>query len=378
MNHYDAIVLGCGGVGSAALYHLAGRRLKTLGIEQFGIAHDRGSSHGQTRMIRKAYFEHPDYVPLVQRSYELWEDLDYSSGVTLFREVGLVEVGRAEGEVIRGVRESARRHDLRIDNLTADEARRRFPTLHVPDGYEAVYEPDAGYLFVEDCVRMHLRMAVNRGAQLHTGETVRAWRAEGSGVVVETDRDRYAADRLVITAGPWAPQILAELGIRFEIRRKPLYWFRTVGDQSRAAWQPAFLYDLPEGCFYSLPQVDDAGLKVAEHTGGSPVEDPLLVDRAFDAADCARVAEFVRRYVRHATPDCTRHTVCMYTMTPDAHFIVDRHPQHPQVVFAAGLSGHGFKFTPVLGEILAEMAACGGAHPAVGFLSARRESLWPV
>ena len=379
MQHFDVIVLGLGGVGSAALFHLAGRGAHALGIEQFAIAHDRGSSHGQTRMIRQAYFEHPDYVPLVQRAFDLWRELESEAGKTLYHEVGLVEVGHAGGEVIRGVRASARRHALPIENLSAAEVQRRFPGLRVPDDCEAVFESRAGYLLVERCVAAHARLAERRGATIHAGETVRAWRAEGTGVVVETDRDAYAADRLIVAAGAWSAELLADLGVPFEVRRKPLYWFRTTSDVYRADHGgPAFFYELPQGCYYSLPQIDDVGLKVAEHTGGRVVTDPRHVNRDVDADDLARVAAFVEAYLPDATTDCVDHAVCMYTMTPDEHFVVDFHPGCPQVAFAAGLSGHGFKFTCVLGESLADMALCGTAHRALRFLAVDRETLGRV
>ncbi len=379
MKHYEAIVLGVGGVGSAAIYHLAQRGVRTLGIERFDLAHDRGSSHGQTRLIRQTYFEHPDYVPLVQRAFAGWRDLEQAVGERLYHEVGLVQIGLPDGEVIRGVRKSARMHNLSIENLSAHDTQRRFPGLYVPEHYEAVYETRAGYLLVERCVLAHANEAVRLGAELHTGETVRCWRADGAGVVVETDRDTYATDNLIVTAGPWAAELLADLGVPLEVRRKPLYWFRPHSDTYRAERGfPGYLYDLPEGCFYGFPQIDDAGIKVAEHSGGRIVPDPLAVDRDVDVQDQARVASFVERYLVQASTECLAHAVCMYTMSPDGHFLVDRHPQFPQVAVAAGLSGHGFKFAGVLGEELARLACEGTVDAKAKFLGLGRESLRPV
>jgi sarcosine oxidase len=381
MERFDVIVLGVGGVGSAALYHLAGRGLRVLGIEQFEIAHARGSSHGETRLIRQAYFEHPDYVPLLARAFAGWRALEAASDESLYHEVGLVQIGRAGGAVIRGVRASATEHQLQIENLTARETEVRFPGLRVSDDCEAVYESRAGYLLVERCVAAHARVAMERGAVLHTGETVRNWRVPGKGdaaegVVVETDRATYAADRLIVTAGPWAGGLLADLGIRLEVRRKPLFWFRTRSGAYRAERGfPGFLYELPEGCFYGFPQIDDASIKVAEHTGGQTVSDPLAVNRELDPGDLVRVSTFVGQHLTSATTECVQHVVCMYTMSPDEHFILDRHPRFPQVAFAAGLSGHGFKFAGVLGEELARLACEGTVDSRAKFLSATRESL---
>ncbi len=379
MKNYPAIVLGVGGVGSAALYHLARRGVAALGIEQFDLGHDRGSSHGQTRLIRQTYFEHPDYVPLVRRAFDGWRALQDAVGERLYHEVGLLQIGPPEGEVMRGVRQSARQHDVPIENLSAGETERRFPGLRVPEDCDAVYETQAGYLRVERCVLAHANEAVRLGAQLHTGETVRAWRAEGSGAVIETDRDHYAADRLIVTAGAWSAALLADLGVPLEIRRKPLYWFGTGSDVYRAEQGfPGFLYDLPEGCFYGFPQIDSAGIKVAEHSGGRVVADPLSVDREVDAEDQARVAGFVKRHLVQATTECLGHAVCMYTMSPDGHFLVDVHPRHPQVALAAGLSGHGFKFVGVLGEELARLACEGQVDAKAKFLGLGRESLHRV
>ncbi len=373
MVHYDVIVLGVGGVGSAALYHLAKRGARVLGIDRFATAHDRGSSHGQSRLIRQAYYEHPDYVPLVQRAFELWRELEEQRGETLYHQVGLIQVGPADSEVLSGVRRSAREHRLPIDELTGRQAMERFPAFAMPDDYQAIFERRAGYLLVERAVRAHAELAVDLGATLHTGEAIRGWRVEQHGVVVETERMRYRADRLVIAAGAWASQLLAGLGIPLEVRRKPLYWFRTRSDAYRPDFGcPGFLFDLPQGCFYGVPQLDPLGVKVAQHTGGAIVEDPLLVAREVDAGDQQQVADFVTRHLAEATAECTNHTVCMYTMTPDAHFLVDRHPVHPQVVFAAGLSGHGFKFTCVLGEALSQLALDGHSTLPIEFLATQR------
>jgi sarcosine oxidase len=376
MSDYDAIVLGVGGVGSAALFHLAGRGARVLGLERFVPGHDRGSSHGQTRLIRQAYFEHPDYVPMVRRAFELWAELEAQCGETLYHQVGLLQIGPPEGEVVSGVRESATIHGLPIENLSTEDCRKRFGGFRLPEGCEAVFESRAGYLLVERAVEAHARLAVERGAALHSGETTLSWRADGGGVVVETDRGRYSADRLVVAAGAWSGSLLGSLGISLEVRRKPLYWFRTRGDSYRADRGGAgFLFDLPHGCFYGFPQIDDASIKVAEHTGGKVVADPLIVDRELDQADQQRVAEFVAQHLSDATSECLDHAVCMYTMTPDAHFVVDRHPEHPQVVFAAGLSGHGFKFTCMLGEALAQLALDGRAKQPIEFLNVHRPAL---
>jgi monomeric sarcosine oxidase len=372
---YDVIVLGAGGVGSAALHHLARRGARALGIERFAPPHDRGSSHGQTRIIRQAYFEHPDYVPLLRRAYELWRDLEEQAGRKLYFATGLLEVGPPGGAVIPGVLESARRHKLDVETLSSDESQRRFPGFHVPPGCEAVFERDAGYLLVEACVRTHVEAAVRLGADLRTDEVVTRWSIENGAVVVETDRGRYTAAQLILTPGPWAMELLADLGVPLRVVRKHLHWFANddVGLHADRGC-PAFFYETPQGYYYGFPQIDDRGVKAAQHSGGDPVADPLAVDRALDPVELARVQTFLAEHLPGASSQPTGHAVCMYTMTPDEHFLVGLHPRHSEVALVAGLSGHGFKFTPVLGEILAELVLEGNSRQPIGFLSPTRFS----
>lgn len=376
MNTSDCIVLGAGGVGSAALYHLARRGVNAIGIDRFAPGHDRGSSHGETRIIRQAYFEHPDYVPLLLRSYELWAELEARRGEKLYHETGILEAGPPDGAVVPGVVRSARRHRLDVEELSAREALGRFPGFRVPEDMTAVFERRAGYLRVEACVRAHAEEAVKLGAKIMTDESALEWKTDGSGVEVRTDRATYRAARMIIAAGPWAPVILRDLGLRLEVRRKPAFWHRTADAAYREdRGCPCFLFETPTGTFYGFPEIDGSGLKAAEHSGGEPVTDPLSVDRSLRPEDKARVDAFLARHLPGVTRDCLKHSACMYTMTPDEHFVVDRHPAHPQVAFAAGLSGHGFKFTCVLGEALAELVIDGSTALPIAFLGAGRAGL---
>ncbi|MEX2186901.1 MAG: N-methyl-L-tryptophan oxidase [Pirellulales bacterium] len=370
-DRYDVIVLGLGGVGSAALYHVARRGNRVLGIDQFSPPHDLGSSHGQTRIIRQAYFEHPDYVPLVLRSYELWREVEAASGQSLFSQVGLLEVGPTDGVVVPGVLASAAQHHLDVEELSAADVVRRFPGFRAPPNCVGVFEAAAGFLRVEQCVAAHLQLAGRAGATLQTDTTVVDWSRDGSGFVVTTDRGIFRAERLVITAGPWAARVLPALGVSLEVRRKPIYWFDTAAGEStfRAdAGCPTFLYELPDGVFYGFPQFDDRGVKVAQHSGGGALADPSTVDRSLDEADRAAVANFTASWLAGLATRHREHATCLYTMSPDEHFIVDTLPGEPHVAFAAGLSGHGYKFAPVLGEILADLAECGQTNHPVAFL----------
>jgi monomeric sarcosine oxidase len=386
MPHYDAIVLGAGGIGSAALYELARRGVRAVGVDRFSPPHDRGSSHGQTRVIRQAYFEHPDYVPLVVESYSLWRELEQLTGRRLLHESGLVEIGPPNGVVVPGVLRAAAQHGLEVERLSAGEVERRWPGLRAPEDSAAVYEPSAGYLAVEDCVAAHLEAARAAGAQLLVDTAVVGWQANENEVCVQTTRDEFVAERLVVTAGAWATPILRDLSLRLTVLRKSLFWFDTTAPQYNAtAGMPVYLFEFPSAhilpergndVFYGFPKLDARGVKVGEHTGGRVVEDPKLVDRAVDPLEQLAIESFLRAHLPGVSTRVIGHSVCLYTMSPDEHFIVDRHPAHPNVVFAVGLSGHGFKFAPVLGRALADLALDGQTLLPIDFLSLKRFSLF--
>ncbi len=372
MRNLDCIVLGVGGVGAAALYSLARRGVRALGIDRFAPGHDQGSSHGETRIIRQAYFEHPDYVPLLKRAYELWSELETRRGESLYRETGLLQVGPPAGVIVPGVLKSARLHSLEVEELAPGVAERRFPGFRIPGDLRVVFEPQAGYLRVEECVRAHAAEAVQLGAELLSGEAVEGWRADGNGFEVRTKSGLYRAASLIVTAGAWAPELLRDLGVRFEVRRKAAFWHRTSQDYRSA---PCFFFELPEGLFYGFPELEGSGLKAAKHTGGDVVVDPLKVDRAERPQDLADLRSFLSKHLSGVSSERLRHSVCMYTMTPDEHFVVDLHPSHSRLAFAAGLSGHGFKFTSVLGEVLSELAIDGRTKLPIDFLQLARPGL---
>lgn len=372
MQTYDAIVLGTGGVGSAALWHLARKGGRVLGLDRFQPPHDRGSSHGQTRIIRQAYFEHSNYTPLLIEAYRLWSELESQVGKQLYAEVGLLEVGPVDGIVVPGVLRSAAEHHLEVEQLTAGMIETRWPDLSVPSEYEGVFEKRAGYLLVEECVRSHLQAAQQAGAELLHSVEVLGWDA-GELIRLRTSAGEFATARLVVTAGAWAGPLFADLDLHLKVRRTCLFWYATKDDRYAAhSGFPSFLFELPTGIFYGFPQIDDRGLKVAEHSGGELVEDPLHVDRELHPDDRRKIDVFLQKHFSQATLQQTDQAVCMYTMTPDEHFVVDRHPTCPQIVFAAGLSGHGFKFASVLGKALAEMAIDGGTDLPIGFLGLAR------
>jgi len=370
---YDVICVGIGGVGSAALAHMAERGLSVLGIDRFPPGHDRGSSHGESRIIRLVYMEHPDYVPLLRRAYELWEQLGERAGRPLLHYTGILYAGPRAGGVIPALDACARRHGLGLERLSPAEAAQRFPGFRMPADWEAAYEIDAGYLDVEDCVRTYAARAQAAGADFRLDEAVLDWEATASGVEVRTNAGRYAADRLVLCPGAWAQDLARLPSIRLPVLRKELAWYAArEAHHTRAGGCPLFFFETPDGSYYGFPDLGGNGLKVAEHTGGEPVENPLEVDRSPREADRRRVEAFLDAHVPGVSRDLLRQEVCLYTMSPDEHFVVDQHPESERVFLVAGLSGHGFKFASVLGEIAAEWAAGRGLPASIEFLRCRR------
>ena len=343
MKHYDLIVLGTGGVGSAALYHASQRGLRCLGIDRFPPAHDRGSSHGESRLIRLSYFEHANYVPLLKRSYELWDALDPA----LLNRSGVMYFGPEGGQIVEGVLGSAEAHQLDVE-VVAPESVSHFA---VPPNFAAIHEAGAGWLPVECCVRAHLDQAIAAGAEHCWGEEVLAWQTDGSGVMVTLASGTFSADSLVIAGGAWNSQLLPALELPLTVYRKHLHWFRCDDPRYRSG----FFFDLPHGQFYGFP-VQEGRLKLAEHSGGEVVKDPLNAGREPDPVDNGRIEDFVRDHLPGVTPERLDHQTCFYTRTPDEHFIVDRYPGSNNIAFAAGLSGHGFKFASALGELLVDLA----------------------
>lgn len=354
---YDVIVVGLGGVGSSACYALAKRGLRILGIDQYHPPHSFGSSHGDTRIIRKSYFEHPDYVPLLQVAYPLWREIEDQSQRQLYFPTGLLEIGPGDGVVIQGILQSASQHQLPIERWTMAEARKHFPCIEGDPRWQAIYEKDAGYLLVEQCVATYLEQAARLGATLRYSEKVLGWEPKSNAVCIQLEKETIHAKKLILCAGPWAGQVLAGYQLPMTVLRKHLYWYRCEGDTYHESQGfPCFFYDTPEGFFYGFPVQGELGLKVARHSGGAPIH---VVDGTHvrDSEDQNLVESFLRSYLpgvlgsQSSSSALSRWSGCYYTMTPDEHFVVDRLPDLPQVVVTAGLSGHGFKFTSVLGEV---------------------------
>jgi len=365
---YDVIIIGLGGMGSAAAYHVARRGRRVLGIERHTIAHTLGSSHGRSRIIRQAYFEDPAYVPLLLRAYELWRQIEHDSGAHLLTITGGLMIGSPESHTVTEALRSAQEHGLEYELLDAAAIRRRFPPLRPAEGTVALYEHQAGFVRPEASVAAHLQRAAALGADLHVEEPVLAWEADAGGVTVTTTRNRYTAERLIVAPGPWAPRLLADLGLPLVVERQTLHWFAPKGGVEPFLPDrfPIYIWEAEDGTqFYGFPHQEGppGGVKVALFRAGEPC-DPDTVDRAVHPAEIAAMRSAIAHRIPTLNGKHLASAVCMYTTTPDQHFVVGLHPQHPNVVIASPCSGHGFKFASVMGEILTDLALDGATrHP---------------
>jgi len=357
---YDAIIAGLGGMGSSAAYHLAGRGKRVLGLERYSPAHDRGSSHGQSRIIRLAYSEDPAYVPLVLRAYELWERLERETGQDLMTLTGGLMIGPPGTKFFEGSKASAEKYDLPYEVLDAAELKRRYPVLEPTPDTVALFEEKAGFLRPEASVKAHLDRAASLGAELRFEEELLSWEPTQSGVLVETASGTYEAQRLVVSAGAWAPKLLADLGLPLEVTRQLLFWFDPKGgiEPFLPDRFPIFIWEPEDGnSFYAVPAHDGprGGVKVAFFRADGRTADPETIDREIHDEEVEFIRSYLARYVPVLDGDFLYAKTCMYTNTPDEHFVISAHPRYPQVAIAAGFSGHGYKFCSVVGEILADL-----------------------
>lgn len=362
---YDVIVVGLGGMGSAAAYHLAKRGLRVLGLEKFTPAHDKGSSHGGSRVIRQAYFEDPAYVPLLLRAYELWEELAQTSGQEVYRVTGGLFIGPPDSLTVAGSLRAALEWSLPHEMLDAKEITRRYPTLTPGPDDVALYEQKVGFARPELTVQAHLDLAAREGADLRFGEEVRQWTDGPAGVTVTTGTGTYSAGQLVICPGAWAPTVLTELGIPITIERHVLYWFAPVGGTGPFENHPIYIYEADGQQIYGFPAIDgpDGGVKTAFFRKGQ-VCTADTVDRTVHPPEVDAMRAGVTKLLPALTGPLVHSATCMYSNTPDEHFVIAQPVGYEHLTVACGFSGHGFKFVPVVGEVLADLVVDGAtAHP---------------
>ncbi|HEY7117778.1 MAG TPA: N-methyl-L-tryptophan oxidase [Tepidisphaeraceae bacterium] len=371
---YDVIVIGVGAMGAATCYHLARRGARVLGLEQFALVHAMGSSHGHTRMIRLAYYEHADYVPLLRRAYELWDDLERATGERILYRTGGVYMGPPEGEIVAGALLAARQHNLAHEQLSHADLARRHPQFQLPQNFVGVWEPEAGFLLCEKSIGLLARLALEHGATLHAHERVRQVDFTPRGVTVSTDAATYSAAKAVFCGGPWSGKLLADLGVPLVVTRQPLGWLwpRNPADFALGRFS-VWGIEQPDGSLaYGFPMMSDLpGLKLARHGRGA-VTDADTVSRDPTDVDHAEIIKIAQTYLPTAIGATLATRICLYTNSPDSHFILDHHPATDHACLACGFSGHGFKFATVIGEVLADLATTGKTDLPIQFLGLQR------
>jgi sarcosine oxidase len=356
----DVVVCGLGVMGCAALHQFASRGVRAIGIERFAPGHDRGSSHGETRIIRLGYFEHPSYVPLVRHAHAMWRDLEERTSQKLLHVTGIIEIGSPDSILIRGTLASATTHGLRHEVIGAGDLMRRYPAFRVPPDHVGVLQPDGGFLDVSACIRTLIARATDAGAQVRTHETIHAIEPHAGGVRVVTGHGVIEAAIAVVTAGPWLASLVPDLPMTLRATRQAMAWFETV---ELALFTPdrfpVFLIESAHGIHYGFPPFGTRGIKIAKHHHADETVEPDRYDRALSPHDEALIRSAVAECLPAANGRLLRAATCLYTMSPDGDFILDRLPMHPQIIVASPCSGHGFKFAPVIGEILADLAIRG-------------------
>ncbi len=359
---FDTIVIGAGGMGSAAIYELARRGRRVLGLEQFTIPHELGSSAGSTRIFRFAYFEHPSYVPLMRLAFERWRALERDFGETLVTVTGGLDLGLPSSRVIRGAKAACRAHRLAHELLDASALARRFPAWRVPPEFEAVYQPEAGFLPADRAIVAHVTLARKLGADVRENEAVRSWSAGADRITVVTAAGTYEAGSLVLAAGAWTSRLLPRLNGLAVPERQVVGWFETAGPHFALGAFPVFIFECPEmGTFYGFPERGSEGFKIGKFHHRLQTVDPDTIERRVGPEDVGVLTGF-GRYLSSAMGEPIGLKTCMFVNSPDEHFIIDVLPEQPNVVIAAGFSGHGFKFCSGVGEILADLAM-GGTTP---------------
>ena len=380
---YDVIVIGVGSMGSSACYYLAGRGHHVLGIEQFTTPHEQGSHTGQSRIIRKAYFEDPDYVPLLNASYENWEHLELETGNKIYHRTGLVYFGPPHAGIIEGVQNSARLYHINLEQPLPSVVTRDFPQFKIPAGYVCLLEPDAGFLQPEKIIELYKQQAIKKGAVIHSNEKVMEWKKDAGHISVVTDKGQYRCKQLVMTSGVWSGQLIPALRDKIKVTRQPLAWVQPQRQNDFMMGQfPCWMIadDVKPGCYYGFPILPESGfggpegLKIAYHYPGAVV-DPDHLTQLTSAEETNDIQYFLDKYLTDPVDSILSTKICMYANSPDENFIIDRLPGYEDnVTIACGFSGHGFKFVSVVGEILADLCMQGTTKHPIEFLRLSRFS----
>jgi sarcosine oxidase len=355
-------------MGSATAYALAQRGSRVIGIDRFEPPHDRGSSHGESRVIRKAYFEDPSYVPLLALAFEHWHRLEADTGESILTVTGILEAGYRGAPLVQGSVRSAIEYDLPRELLTARQVGARFPALALPEDWECVFQPDGGVLRPERAIQAFLRAAQGLGAQLRFNSAVTSVQPIADHVEVRLESGEVIeSGSVVVAAGAWISELLPELRDQLALTRQPLVWFRPRDQELvRAGRMPVFFLQTRDDLIYGFPDLFGSGVKVASHLSGGPLFSPEAVRQEVTEEERAHLGAVLHRYVPAASGHPYRATTCIYTRTPDGHFVLGLHPRHPQIVIASPCSGHGFKFASIFGEVIADLATTQSTDKPIG------------
>ena len=378
---FDVIIIGVGSMGSATCYYLSKRGYKVLGLEQFDISHEFGSHAGQSRIIRKAYFEHPDYVPLLEKAYKNWKEFEEKIGEQLYFKTGLLYAGRSNNEMIKGVKQSAALYNIELEKLNVPAATNRFSQFKLPENFDVLFEPEAGFITPEKAIRLYASQARKNNATIFSNEKVIEWKKDGGNIIVTTDKSAYQCNKLIITAGAWAGKVIPGFVDKIKVTRQFVAWIKTR-DQKQfelnnfPCWMVAD--DEKHGCYYGFPLLDTkkfgepTGLKLAHHYPNN-ITDPDKVNRETTEDDIENLKYCLNKYLPGVFESVLSTKICLYANSPDENFIIDKLPGYEEnVSIACGFSGHGFKFASVVGEILADLAIDGKTSLPIGFLNAKR------
>lgn len=378
---YDCIVIGVGSMGASACYHLAAHGQKVLGIEQFSVLHDKGAHSGQTRIIRKAYFEHPDYIPLLHRAYENWAVLEAMTGEQVYYPAGLLYAAPAGHTLTEQVKASAAMYNIPLHSLSVEELAEKYPQFVLTREYSILLEPEAGFLDVGKAITLYAAAAKRNGAEIHTGEKVLEWQQKEGITEVITDKGKYQCKKLVITAGPWSAQIIPGIKEKLHITRQVLSWMQPAEPEKFSMGHfPCWMIVKPgsEGSYYGFPTMKagefngPAGMKMALHYPGTTTT-PDTIDRNIHPEDLDHLTAFAKEYIPAAGGAISDTATCMYSNSPDEHFVIDHLPGTGKAITVAwGFSGHGFKFVSVVGELVSQLVVDGATEAEIGFLKADR------
>jgi sarcosine oxidase len=382
MNYqFDYIVIGVGSMGSSTCYHLAKSGARVLGIEQFELAHEKGAHSGQSRIVRKAYFEHPDYIPLLKRAYQNWEEIERVSGKKVYHQTGLFYTAPQGHPIIENIRDAAKRYKIPLMDCAQQDEISILPLFSVPDDYEWIYEPEAGFVETEKTILTYVEQAKILGAEIHQKEKVIDWQVTDDGVVVRTDKGHYTCRKIIVTAGPWSAKLMPSIKDQLKITRQTLMWLQPeestlFQSSSFPCW---FVVEKNKpGAYYGFPIVpisdskDPNGFKFAYHNPGDET-DPDEVNRTISPEDTQPLLSFIDTYMPKAKGQVLGVKTCLYSNSIDEHFVIDcLKDTDGRVCFARGFSGHGFKFVSVVGEIMADLALKGATSLPIGFLRADR------